>query len=104
MLDLLGQCASYPEYGVHRTFRLRGLRLELTASDIKSTSQGRVESLVFTVGVRPDPSAVLEQAAQPGYLHPKGKCRPIKKGNEPRRCRDFENLGGSWTECEKIGR
>ncbi len=103
MQELLGECASYPEYGAHRTFRLRGLRLELTAADVKQ-GPGRVESLAFTVAVRSDPSAVLAQAAQPGFLHPKGQCRPIRRGNGPRMCRDFRDLGGSWTQCTKIGR
>jgi hypothetical protein len=101
--ELLGECASYPEYGAHRTFRLRGFRLELTATGIKSTAPGRVESLELTMAIRPDPSARQEHAARPGYLPPKfGKCRPIRKGNEPRMCREWP--AGTWMECRKLGR
>lgn len=39
-----------------------------------------------------------------GYLTPYrvgSSCDKVLKGNEPRMCKDWKNLGGSWTECTK---
>ena len=103
LAELVGECATYPEYGTHRSFRLRGMRLALGVSEIQARSS-EVAHLKLRVSVLPDPSAAGERAQRPGYLPPKfGKCRPIRKGNEPLMCRDWKNLGGSWTECRNIG-
>jgi len=42
-----------------------------------------------------------------GYLTPYrvgSTCDKVLKGHEPQMCRDWKNLGGSWTECTKLGR
>ena len=103
--ELTGSCGTYPEYGARRTFRLRGLRLALSVSKLERTRSGDVRRLTLAMSVRPDASATSGQAEQTGYLWPMpGKCRPIRKGNLPRMCRDWDNLDGSWVECETLGR
>ena len=99
--QLIGDCASYPEYGASRTFRLRGMRLSLVASQIERRRGNGLAHVRISVAVRPDATAQGKFASRPGYLPPKfGKCRPIKKGDEPLMCRD-RNF--SWTECKNIG-
>jgi hypothetical protein len=103
MAELVGECATYPEYGTRRSFRLRGMHLALMVSHVQPGSNG-IAHLTLRVRVRPEPSARGEWAQRPRYLPPKfGKCRPIRKGNEPLMCRDWKKRGGSWTECKNIG-
>ena len=100
--ELVGACARYPEYGVHRTFDLRGFRLTLDALDVKVDSHGLAQSFILAVKAAPNPSANTEHAAQTGYLTPYRVgygCNMILKGNEPRMCRDWTH-GGSWTKCK----
>ena len=54
--SLKGECATIPEFGTVRSFKLRGLRLTLRISD--PMFQGdKLHSLKFTVAVVPDPNA-----------------------------------------------
>lgn len=101
--ELVGSCAKYPEFGVHRSFRLRGFRLVLDAEDVVVNSAGEPTSFVLKVSVASDPSARSEEAERPGFLDPRGEgrsCDVVRRGVEPRTCRDWEH-GGSWAPCKK---
>jgi hypothetical protein len=88
--ELVGACRNYPEKGVVRHFRLRGMRITFTYSDVKTknelTSNGapyppgtpRVElpelmSFGFSVDVAPDPAAVSMTAEPVPFAPPPGK-------------------------------
>lgn len=111
---LIGACATYPEFGLSRNFRLRGFVLTIDLSNLQFAStvaqqssdtgeiaNGRpVEYALVSVSVRRDLTARTARAEQPGYLDPKGNevaCRTIRRGIEPRMCRNSETL--SWEEC-----
>jgi hypothetical protein len=105
--ELIGSCAKYPEYGALRHFRLRGFELTLNFGEVEVDKAGNATYFTLAVSLRRDPSITSPQAEQTGYLTPYrvgSSCDKIQKGNEPRMCRDWKNLGGSWTECDKIGR
>jgi hypothetical protein len=99
--DLLGACGDYPEYGRVRTFRLRGLKLTLTASNVVASADD-LRSFDLTVSIVPDPTAIRAQAERPDYLDPRGTagCAQVRPGREPRMCRDWEHAGGSWGLCK----
>lgn len=67
--NLVGACANIPEFGVTRTFRLRGMKLTLKVIDpvIKGTYRfsglPKLKSLTLKVTVRPDPAATRAIAA-----------------------------------------
>jgi hypothetical protein len=103
--DFVGACSNYPEYGLVRHFRLRGMRITFTYSDVKTkeylTSNGapyppgtpRVElpeltSFRFTVDIVPDPTAVSTIAEPVPFAPP-----PPKKTANP-----YVNL----PNCEKV--
>jgi hypothetical protein len=105
--ELTGSCAKYPEYGALRHFRLRGFELTLNFGDVEVDKAGNPTRFTLTVSLRRDSKITSPQAEQTGYLTPHKvgfSCGKVLKGNEPRMCRDEKNLGGSWTECDKIGR
>ena len=57
------QCASYPEYGLTRHFRTRGMSITLAFGDIRwsmSTSQRRMEQFTVDITVEPDSTAQSE--------------------------------------------
>jgi len=76
--ELYGSCASYPEYGQTRTFRLRGMRLTMSFSEVTfqsapANSGGDAPPLrAYVLGLRvvPDATAVGRIAASSGYLDP----------------------------------
>lgn len=78
--ELAGDCAKYPEYGMVRHFRLRGMRLTLAIKNfnVEPGSLGenrpwkvdRIQSLDLKVAVASDPGALLEIAEPPPYLAP----------------------------------
>jgi len=105
--ELAGTCAKYPEYGALRHFRLRGFELTLSFEDIEVDKKGDPAYFTLAVSVRPDATITSPQAEQTGYLTPYKvghSCDKVLKGNEPRMCRDWKNLGGSWTECSNLNR
>ena len=104
--ELTGSCGRYPEYGALRHFRLRGFELTLNFGDVEVDKAGNPTYFTLRVSLRRDSKITSPQAEQTGYLTPHKvgfSCGKVLKGNEPRMCRDFKNLGGSWTECDKIG-
>ena len=78
--ELVGKCASYPEYGAVRHFRLRKMDITLAMQDIKfgtsdagqPTVKGRpkLASFRFDINVAPDPAAKSEIAAPVRYRYP----------------------------------
>lgn len=101
--ELLGKCGDYPEFGRIRTFSLRGFRLMLTVSDVKIDSAGEITYFTLRVSLEPDESAIRSIAQRPDYLSPYGEgrsCEVIRKGKDPRYCRDWENKDGSWNLCK----
>jgi hypothetical protein len=98
--ELVGACSRYPEFGVHRSFRLRGFRLNLDAQNVVADSDGLAKWFTLVVSVVRDPTARLRQAERPGYLDPRGKghsCGVVRRGREPRMCRD---ASGSFALCK----
>jgi hypothetical protein len=101
--ELAGDCANYPEFGVHRSFRLRGFRLSLDAQDVVVDRSGLARSFTLAVSLVDDAGATLSQAERPGFLDPRGKdrtCASVIRGREPRMCRDWQ-AGGSWAACKE---
>jgi len=98
--ELVGDCARYPEFGVRRSFRLRGFRLNLEAQDVVPDSKGLAESFTLAISLVGDPGARAPQAERPGFLDPRGQgrsCKVVTPGQEPRMCRD---ANGSWALCK----
>jgi hypothetical protein len=99
--ELLGACAAYPEYGLTRHFRLRGMELRLSVSNLTvGPGARRPADARLSVSVRRDPSARTAKAEQPGYLRPDGtqsSCHIVRRGNTPRMCRSPET--SSWAPC-----
>jgi hypothetical protein len=91
--QLEGACARYPEFGLTRTFRLRGMKVRLRVSDVRKEA-GELRGLVLHIDVANDSSATSKWAVRPGYLRP-GDCSVVKKGAEPLMCR---GPNGSWKE------
>jgi hypothetical protein len=96
--DLVDACASYPEYGLLRHFRLRGFELTFSISDLKLNKQGEPEQFKLRVSLRQDDESKSKTAEKLGYLNPHAQghsCSKIEKGNDRRMCRDWSK-GGSW--------
>src|SRR5262245_55221528 len=77
--ELFRSCVSYPEYGAVRHFRLRGMKITLSLSNIVfDTSAGvrstngllGLSSFRFAFSVEPDSTAHGEIAEVPGYEQP----------------------------------
>jgi hypothetical protein len=103
--DLVGACGKYPEYGALRHFRLRGFELTLYFGDILIDKTGHPDYFTIAISLHRDAAALSPIAEQTGYMTPytAGRsCAKVLKGNEPRMCRDWKHLGGSYTECDKI--
>lgn len=105
--DLVGPCASYPEHGRVRHFRLRGFVLTLSFADIEpsGTRPDEAAYAVMHVSVRRDPAARTAWAEETGFLDPdraaarfgEPRCATVRKIAEPRMCRDPKSF--SWREC-----
>ncbi len=75
--DILGACTRYPQYGLTRSFKLRGMKITLRMRDptiVKKPGKPSVEwtlaSFRFTVQVVPDPRARRSIAQRTRYLPP----------------------------------
>ena len=98
--DLVGACGDYPEYGRHRSFRLRGMRVTLDAQDVSGDARG-VQSFVLAIDVAADSTATTPKADQPGFLDPRRQgrsCTTVLRGRDVRMCR---NAMGSWEPCKE---
>lgn len=63
--QLRGRCASIPEFGTVRHFRMRGMRMTLRFSDIRWSRRdpSQLDRLTVSVTITPDPSATTHTAA-----------------------------------------
>jgi hypothetical protein len=84
--ELVGECARYPEYGLERSFRVRGMLITLRMSDLKWSRESHIAnpaldyrtdgaseyltSFNFEVDVKSDPSATSEIAERVQFQHP----------------------------------
>jgi hypothetical protein len=71
--ELQGSCLEYPEWGRKRSFRFRGMRLELELTNIQFSADplpGRLASFGFKVSVTPDPTALSAISEPPAFLIP----------------------------------
>jgi hypothetical protein len=76
--QLVGACGAYPEFGAHRTFRLRGLLLTLTAARLQSDRNG-LRSFTLTVNAYVDATAGTSHAEPSGYLAPRASdCADVQ--------------------------
>jgi hypothetical protein len=92
--ELQADCATYPEYGRERHFRLRGLRLTMNFDDLRfapprADGSPRLASYILRLRVDPDATARGSIAESSGYLDPGRQlssaprsCSMIRKGNE----------------------
>jgi hypothetical protein len=92
--ELHGACADYPEYGLVRHFRLRGMRLTMRFEDVVFKSEGCsrspcLASYKLALEVDPDPTAHTDVAESSGYLDPNVQrpgehrsCSQVQKGTE----------------------
>jgi len=80
--NLRGSCASIPDFGAVRRFKLRGMHLTLEIIDPKFAPDGTLQSLKLSVEVRPDASAVRAIAA----------VVPLPKGSTARKCKIKEDF------------
>jgi hypothetical protein len=99
--ELVGACGAYPEFGLNRSFRLRGFVLRLGVRDLALNPDRSVRRFTLNVSVVNDPSAKSAQAERPQYLRPvHGKCDVVRKGKDPRYCRLWTGpKTGSWALC-----
>lgn len=71
---LVGRCGEYPEWGRVRTFRLRGMQITLTFSNVRVARKSRNDvnllSFDFRVSVQPDASALSMISEPPPYAPP----------------------------------
>lgn len=100
--ELVGDCGAYPEFGRIRTFRLRGFKLTLAASDVETDASGAVKSFELDVSLKSDTSAKGKMGQRPSYRSAYGEgrsCKTILKGRDRRYCRNWAK-GGSYELCK----
>jgi hypothetical protein len=76
--EFQGTCSDYPEWGRKRSFRLRGMRLQLELFDIHFAADpppGRLASFGFKVEVIPDPLALSAISEPPAFMIPTSQSR-----------------------------
>ncbi|HZU32400.1 MAG TPA: hypothetical protein VFB79_14890 [Candidatus Angelobacter sp.] len=80
--NLRGSCASIPDFGAVRRFKLRGIDLTLEIIDPRFTPDGTLQSLKLSVKVHPDASANRAIAA----------VVPLPKTPAARKCKIKEDF------------
>jgi hypothetical protein len=76
--EVAGPCGDIPDFGKRRNFRLRGMHIVLTLSNLTFGNEGkylRLNTFDFGLEVSPDPSA-LSTISEPPYLNPRWKKLP----------------------------
>lgn len=63
--DVQGACASYPQFGRQRSFRLRGFELSLALVDLPPATAGAPPAQALQVDLRPDALATAAVAEVP---------------------------------------
>jgi len=101
--DLVGACGAYPEFGLNRSFRLRGFVLRLGVKNLVRGRGGSPGRFNLAVSVEQDSTAKSARAERPNYLQPAlGKCDVVRRGHDPRMCRIGTGpTAGSWAPCPK---
>ena len=101
--ELVGACGTYPEFGINRSFRLRGFVLRLGVGNLELNSDGSLRRFKLAASVESDPTAKGAQTERPDYLEPRfGKCDVVRRGRDPRYCRIATGpKRGSWALCPK---
>ena len=75
--QLQGKCGSWPEFGIHRTFRGRGMMIKFTYKDLQWIGEGkdkRLGAFTFEVHVEPDDKATSSEAELIGVTKPPKTC------------------------------
>ncbi len=93
--ELYADCASYPEYGRVRHFRLRGMKITMEFDDIrfvpvKGNPSPRLASYTLRLTVEPDSSATRDIAESSGFLDPS-----VQRPDDPRSCAVVRS-GNEW--------
>jgi len=117
--ELLGDCASYPEYGRLRHFRLRGMALTLSFEDVRigaRDADGAPTLAAYTLelSVDADPSAkpsnFIWVSTQPGVASAGegvdeyvGRWVPATPGTYRYAFRISGDDGATWTYCDTNG-
>lgn len=91
--ELLGKCATYPEYGRVRNFQLRSMRVRLELSNMVFRASAPTASRVgrglasfrLAVSVQPDPNALSPIAQPPAVPAPPDDCGPGYRSPSPGR-------------------
>jgi hypothetical protein len=94
--ELTGACASYPEHGLIRHFKLRGMRLTMAFERVAFGNDGKLASYVLHLTASPDSTATSAIAESSGYLDP-NVARPGRSCSVVRR-------GDDWAPRESRGR
>jgi hypothetical protein len=79
---LIGSCASYPDWGRVRTFRLRGMKLTIQISDEKilidkKKQTGELKSFRFSISLKRDPTAHTSISAPSSIKEPEWFYKPL---------------------------
>lgn len=91
--NLRGSCASIPDFGSVRKFKLRGMDLTLEIINPRFAPDSTLQSLKLSVKVRPDASAVRPIAA----------VVPLPRGPIPSRCKIKEDFIDYSSGEENLG-
>ena len=91
--DLQGACASYPQFGRQRSFRLRGFELSLALVDLPPGAGGGPPAHALQLDVQPDPLASTSEAEPPQAPDPESpghSCQAPPPAADPFACRKPE--------------
>lgn len=91
--DLQGACATYPQFGRQRSFRLRGFELSLGLVDLPPARAGGPSGHALQVDVQPDALATAAEAEAPGPPDPDSPghgCQAPPPVADPFSCRKPE--------------
>lgn len=84
LFEAFDRCRDYPDYGAHRTFRLRGIRLDIVIRRPEYNDPA-FDEFEMSVSVKNDPTAVTVSAEPSVYRNPfakGGDCRKVEAGVE----------------------
>ena len=91
--DLHGACASYPQFGRQRSFRLRGFELSLALLEVPAVAAGGQPRQALQLDVLPDPLASAAEAEAPEVPDPQSpghSCQAPPPVADPFSCRKPE--------------
>jgi hypothetical protein len=91
--DLHGACASYPQFGRQRSFRLRGFELSLALLEVPASAAGGQPRQALQLDVQTDPLASADEAEAPEVPDPQSpghSCQAPPPVADPFSCRKPE--------------